>query len=650
MATDDQQVLVTGTASAPTHFTIPGNGQIQPKAIFAHFNGTNSGSAFVAALKVISDGGETVAICPCPTTVAAGGSADVSWFPRVAGTQQAATPPLTQGVWTRVAEPLIQPSVAWEGNFCQEPDVHYESGTWKMWYSGGGPPQAMGYATCTTDPRLPGSWTKFASNPVLGAGGSGVAGFVGGIHVQKVAGTYHCFYYDGNGGGNLKRSTSANGTTWAAPTTAIASGAVAGTHGWANSDAWYDGTSWWLFVEASLNAAGGPPWGCFLFKNTSITNDGGWVVQNGGAGLTSLTESGYTQGYGQAPNVAEIDGVDAFQIGSPYVMWYHVTKGSNPNFQTDITHATSIDPGFVSWIPSTTFDLIHNGGQWEVTQVADPSVLQVSGTSYLFFSGANAASLAGVINLATFNGTLSQFLNGSQGSGTVANLASPGGSISVTNPGGPTTDIDVAASGVTAATYGDSTHVSQVAVGADGRITSASNVAIAGASSPLTTKGDIYGHSTVDARIPVGSDGQVLTADSAQTLGLKWAAVSSGSTVVSAFAEVLTDESTSSTSYTNLATNGPAVTITVGASGFLIVGWNAQMDANILMSVALSSGNTVSASDNFALFGGANAGIDHGRTYVFTGLSSSSTVVTAKYRVTGGTHDVQRRSVWAMTF
>lgn len=85
---------------------------------------------------------------------------------------------------------------------------------------------------------------------------------------------------------------------------------------------------------------------------------------------------------------------------------------------------------------------------------------------------------------------------------------------------------DLPTSGVTAATYGDGTHVAQIAVNAQGVITSASSVLItAGGSSPLTTKGDLFGHSSVDARVPVGADGQVLTADSAQTLGLKWAAV-----------------------------------------------------------------------------------------------------------------------------
>jgi len=44
-----------------------------------------------------------------------------------------------------------------------------------------------------------------------------------------------------------------------------------------------------------------------------------------------------------------------------------------------------------------------------------------------------------------------------------------------------------------------------------------------GATSPLTTKGDLYGFGTSDARIPIGANNTVLTADSGETLGLKWA-------------------------------------------------------------------------------------------------------------------------------
>lgn len=49
-----------------------------------------------------------------------------------------------------------------------------------------------------------------------------------------------------------------------------------------------------------------------------------------------------------------------------------------------------------------------------------------------------------------------------------------------------------------------------------------------GATSPLTTKGDLYGFSTSDQRIPIGANGTILTADSTESLGLKWAAAAGG--------------------------------------------------------------------------------------------------------------------------
>jgi len=50
-----------------------------------------------------------------------------------------------------------------------------------------------------------------------------------------------------------------------------------------------------------------------------------------------------------------------------------------------------------------------------------------------------------------------------------------------------------------------------------------------GASSPLTTKGDLWGFDTGDARLPVGTDGQVLTADSAAALGVSYQTPATGS-------------------------------------------------------------------------------------------------------------------------
>lgn len=90
MATDDRQILVVGQEATPAAWLVPGNGQVTPRSVFAHYNGTSAASAFVPALKIVSDGGETVGIYPCATSIVAGASADVSWFPGVseAGPQQ----------------------------------------------------------------------------------------------------------------------------------------------------------------------------------------------------------------------------------------------------------------------------------------------------------------------------------------------------------------------------------------------------------------------------------------------------------------------------------------------------------------------------------------------------------------------------------
>lgn len=81
---DRQFVAPFATSSAPADWVLPANLQIQPKIAFAHFNGASAAGAYLPVLRIISDSGHVAAEAVSATSVAAGASADVSWFLGVA--------------------------------------------------------------------------------------------------------------------------------------------------------------------------------------------------------------------------------------------------------------------------------------------------------------------------------------------------------------------------------------------------------------------------------------------------------------------------------------------------------------------------------------------------------------------------------------
>jgi hypothetical protein len=147
----------------------------------------------------------------------------------------------------------------------------------------------------------------------------------------------------------------------------------------------------------------------------------------------------------------------------------------------------------------------------------------------------------------------------------------------------------------------------------------------AGLASPLTTKGDVWGYSSVDARIPVGSNGQVLTADSTQTLGLKWATPSSGSSLTATYVGY--------GSGSNLLTGTSDLTYTTG-SGLLAItkSQNAATDFQVTNGSAGAAAQaqlmlTNDTPDNFLIF-------KNGSGYTTVGLLDASTA--GIYAGTGG--------------
>lgn len=140
---------------------------------------------------------------------------------------------------------------------------------------------------------------------------------------------------------------------------------------------------------------------------------------------------------------------------------------------------------------------------------------------------------------------------------------------------------------------------------------------------------------------PTGVTGQ-LWFDSDDALlyvynGTAWVCITPQSAVVA------TSQTTTSTSYTDLATSGPAVTVTTGTKALVTVGGG--LGANTAgeypsMSFAVSGASTVAASDTTRLqvsepFNGD--GMNLSRTAYVTGLTAGANTFTAKYKSGSGT-------------
>ena len=81
----DRQFVIGGILSTPADWHIPASLEIVPKTAYASFDGSAATSPYFPCLRVISDSGHVVAEAVSTTQVAAGGSADCSWFPHVGG-------------------------------------------------------------------------------------------------------------------------------------------------------------------------------------------------------------------------------------------------------------------------------------------------------------------------------------------------------------------------------------------------------------------------------------------------------------------------------------------------------------------------------------------------------------------------------------
>jgi len=92
---------------------------------------------------------------------------------------------------------------------------------------------------------------------------------------------------------------------------------------------------------------------------------------------------------------------------------------------------------------------------------------------------------AGSVDVSWFPGAELDQSSTTSSSGTIESVTSPTGTLTVTAPTGPFTNVDMPLTGVSAGSYGDGSHSAEITVDAEGRITSATSVAISGGSGTI---------------------------------------------------------------------------------------------------------------------------------------------------------------------
>lgn len=80
----DVSIRASAVTAAPMDYKVPGSQEIAPKAVTASMDGTSAAVAWFPCLQLLDPAGNVMFSAVPSSSVAAGASADVSWFPHIA--------------------------------------------------------------------------------------------------------------------------------------------------------------------------------------------------------------------------------------------------------------------------------------------------------------------------------------------------------------------------------------------------------------------------------------------------------------------------------------------------------------------------------------------------------------------------------------
>lgn len=297
----------------------------------------------------------------------------------------------TGATWTRSASnPIITPTVAWESTAVAEVGGFVDHGSYLTgFYSAGWGSPGLGRFTTTDGITV----TKDAGNPVLGQGGSGLAGNIASPRVFLHAGVLHLY---ASSGSPLRSTTvhytsTDDGETWSSASLSIS--LASGCTLWGNAEVWIEGSTWYRLQDEFHSTF----WQVYLYTSSDGNT---WSIANSGSPLSTLqVHAGDTYG---GMRFALINGAITPKVGSVYELWFHAAS-AGATLPTDLYHATSSSfPGTPdSWtISPATPILTHLGTGFEIDQMAGPVPVLWKDQSFLYYDGDDNTHSAASIGVA----------------------------------------------------------------------------------------------------------------------------------------------------------------------------------------------------------------------------------------------------------